>query len=294
MKILICPKVSKYEWDLHKYRLSHNQLINKYKEEKADYENILNSHERQVKSRKLAQKIFPEAKFVEREHLTKVDIKNTDITISLGGDNHFQYVSHFIDKELMFGINSDPQTSEGVLLSCTTEHLENIRHKYENKDYMIEEWTRLDVFVNDRFFGRATCDVFIGESERKYTSRQIIEYRGEERQQKSSGILISTGSGSTGWYNSASRYNCKRNDDVSFLPTMKYAKFIVTEPYKGTLTDHSLISGIINYDTEIKIHSLNDNKGKVIIDSLDEFAFPRGYIATLKLSEFPLNILKFD
>ena len=124
---LICPKMSKYEWDLHKYKLNHNQLLEKYKKERVDYKYILLSHERQLRSRQVCQDIFPEAKFIQRESLTKESIKDVDITISLGGDNHFQYVSHFIDDECIFGINSDPDTSEGVLLSCTTEHLNKIR-----------------------------------------------------------------------------------------------------------------------------------------------------------------------
>jgi len=292
-KVLICPKVSKYEWDLHRYRISHSELIKKYKNEKLDYESILLSYERQLNSRSLIKSIFPNSLIIQRDNLTKEDIRNCDITISLGGDNHFQYVSHFIDNELIFGINSDPIISEGVLLSCSTiDDLNYIKKQCDNDKYQIEKWTRLDVYLNGRYISRSTCDVFAGESERKYMSRHIIVFNGIEQQQRSSGILVSTGSGSTGWYGSASRY--LNADNYSFPPSSNFAMFIVTEPYKGTLTDSTLISGSIKEDSSLKIHSLNDNNGSIILDSLEEYSFPRGSVAEIKISSFPLNVVRFD
>ncbi len=290
-KVLVCPKVSKYEWDLHKYRLSYTELIEKYKRERVDYENILLSHERQIKSRELVKEIFENAKIVNRENLTRENIKNVDITISLGGDNHFQYVSHFIDNEYIFGINSDPLVSEGVLLSCSTDTLIKIKEKCDKDEYDIEEWTRLDVYINDKFVSRATCDVFIGEKERVFTSRQILFFNDSEKQQKSSGILVSTGSGSTGWFSSASRFI---TSEPIFKPTEKYAKFILTEPYKGTLTDSTLIEGTIRANSHFRVCSLNNNNGIVVLDSLDEFPFPRAAVVSIKISQVPLNVLRFS
>lgn len=289
-KVLICPKVSKYEWDLHKYRLSHLELIEKYKRERVDYNNILLSHERQVKSRKLVKHIFKNAKIVNRENLTREEIKNVDITISLGGDNHFQYVSHFIDNEYIFGINSDPLVSEGVLLSCNTDTLNVIKKQCDKGNYEIEKWTRLDVYINNEFVSRATCDVFIGEKERRFTSRQILFFNNFEKQQKSSGILVSTGSGSTGWFSSASRFI---TTNPVFGSTEPFAKFIVTEPYKGTLTDSSLIEGLIKENCSFKVCSLNNNEGIVVLDSLDEFPFPRSTTVSIKISKVPLNVIRF-
>ncbi len=289
-KILICPKLSKYEWDLHKFKFSHKELIEEYKKEGVDYEYILQSHERQLQSRALAKEIFPNALIIQKDNLTKENIKKVDITIALGGDNHFQYVSHFIENELILGVNSDFLSSEGVLLSGTTNNLELISNRCNNDDYIIEKWTRINVIINKKQVTRATCDIFVGEAERHLTSRNIIFYNGLTRQQKSSGILITTGSGSTGWYNSASRFI---DEEPIFDPKSKYAKFIVTEPYKGSLTDYSLIKGKIDNDKILKINSLNSNNGRVIADSLEIFNFNRGNFLEVEISDTPLNVLTF-
>jgi NAD kinase len=289
-KVLICPKISKYEWDLHKYKYSHKELIEEYKKEGVDYEYILQSHERQLQSRALSKEIFPNAMIVQKENLTKEKVKQVDITIALGGDNHFQYVSHFIEDGLMFGINSDYLSSEGVLLSSTTNNIEEVKRRCDQNEYQIEKWTRINIILNNKFIARATCDVFIGEAERHLTSRNIIFYKGLTRQQKSSGILVSTGSGSTGWFSSASRF---LNEESVFDPKSDYAKFIVTEPYKGSLTDYTLISGKIDKKHHLKVNSLNSDKGKIIADSLEQFNFSRGSFVEIEISDTPLNVVTF-
>lgn len=290
--IIIIPKLSKYELDMHRYNLTHEELIDKYKEEGVNLERIMSSHERQKESLNKLKNFFSEQQFISREKLTREIAANSDLVIAFGGDNHFQYVSHFIDNGLIMGINSDPLTSEGSLVYFTIKDFKNTLKKLEKGDFQVEEWTRLEAGLNANYIGLATCDYFLGESERKYMSRHILELKGKKEEQKCSGLLIITGAGSTGWYNSAYRYlNMIEN---KFSKTKKSARFLATEPYKGRLSGYSMSEGTLEKGEELIVHSLNDDNGILSVDSLEDHNFNRGATTVIRISDKSLNVIKVE
>ena len=214
-------------------------------------------------------------------------LKRYDLIIAYGGDGHFSYVSHFVDGKLILGINSDPITSEGVMTMFTVKNFENNLDKIKKGDFETEEWTRLEIKRNGKKIGLATSDVYLGEKDRKFMSRHTLKYRNKKEEQKCSGIILTTGVGSTGWYTSASRY-LKLN---SFSRTAKFGKFLVTEPFKGRLNESSMLTGTLNFGEEIIISSLNNTKGIVTIDSNDEYEFNRGTKVTISIGK-PLRVVK--
>ncbi len=288
-KIIVVPKRSKYALDLEKYKFNHDQLMKKYEREGVNIRKIMGSHKRQKEGLKRLKKLIPEKNFIYREKLTKELVKKSDLIIAYGGDGHFGFVSHFIDNTNFLGINSDTKTSEGILTYFDIDSFEKNLKKILNEDFKIEEWTRLEVKRNDKKIGLATSDIFLGEVERKFMSRHIIKHRNKKEEQKCSGIIISTGTGSTGWYTSASRYLFKKPNN--FPRTAKYARFLVTEPYKGRLNGYSMLTGTLNQEEEIIITSLNNTKGIVSLDSIEEYEFNRGTKITIKIGK-PLRIIR--
>ena len=228
-KIVIVPKWSKYEYDLHRYGLTHEQLIAKYTAQGVDVKRVLDSHERQKKSLEELKRFFGQHQFVPRGEYSREIAAGADLVISLGGDNHLQYVSHFIDKGLVMGVNADILSSEGALDYFTAEKFEQVFKQLERGDFDIEEWTRLEAKVNGNPVQMATCDYLVAEDRRKDMSRHILEFRGRSEEQKGSGLLVATGAGSTGWYNSV--YRSMHGTDGIFPRTETSARFLLTEPY---------------------------------------------------------------
>lgn len=289
-KILIIPKISKFEWDMHRYNLTKEQLIERYKTEQVDIERILSSHKRQEDSLNFLRKLFDENQFVSRDSFNRKIAENASLVIAFGGDNHFQYVSHYIDKTPLLGINSDNVRSDGVLTYFTSEDIEPFLSKLEKDDFEIEEWQRLEAIVNGEKTAMATSEYFVGEREREEMSRYIIEFKGKKEEQKGSGLLIATGAGSTGWYDSACRYLYPNGD--LFPRTANFGKFILTEPYKGKFSSYSLLSGILEKGESLIVYSLNDSEGRLSSDSLAHYSFNRGTKAVIKISDNPLNVIK--
>lgn len=123
-------------------------------------------------------------------------------------------------------------------------------------------------------------NIFFGERQRNKMSRHIIKYGGKSYEQKCSGMIISTGVGSTGWLHSA------QDKLGTWSPTEKYFGFAATEIYKSTNLDF----GFANKGEELIISSLNDDHGIVSIDSWQEMDFNMGSEAKVFIEE-PLKVL---
>jgi len=200
------------------------------------------------------------------------------------------YVSHFADNKLIIGINSDPKTSEGALTNFNIETFEAFLPNLLSGNYKIEEWTRLKAELNGKtLWPLITCDLFLGESERWNMSRHKIKFRDKEEEQKGSGLVVTTGAGSTGWYDSAVRFIKEKGEKIS--PLEKKGVFILTEPYKGKLSGCELMHEFFNENDKIEVHSLNDSKGVVSIDSLWVFNFNRGDKVVFSISDKPLKVI---
>jgi NAD kinase len=288
--IVIVPKNSKYERDKKHYVLTHEEMMNQYVAERVDAEGIFESHKRQKKSLAELKRFFYEKQFVPWEKITKEIAARAPLVISLGGDNHFQYVSHFVNSGLILGVNSDPVKSEGVLTYFKAEDFEELVERLERDDYQVEEWTRLEVRINGTFVGLVTSECYLGEEKRKKMSKHIIRLNGQEEEQKNSGLLVFPGAGSTGWHDSECRYLYPEGN--VFPKTADYARFLATAPYRGKLCGCSMLEGKILPGEELFVKSLNNDRGIVGIDSVEEYNFMRGTEAVIRISDESLNVVK--
>ncbi len=285
MNILIVSKQSKYEYEREKFGLSDTDLREKYKNENANLEAILSSHEAQLRSRAQLKELMPNADIISMKELTK-PISGYDLVISFGGDNSFTYVSHFVGSTPLMGVNSDPTRSTGALCAWNSQDLGNVTARIMDGKYEIQEWPRLQATIDGKTITPTTSEYFFGEKESKDMTRHVLVYRGKKYEQKNSGVVIATGAGSTGWYDSANKYLFPQGNQ--FSKTEKKAVFIIREPYKPK-PDEALAGELLPGEKLI-IHSLNDAHGCVSADSWEEYDFTRGQTAIVEISDKPLRV----
>ncbi|HIH18290.1 MAG TPA: hypothetical protein HA282_00935 [Nanoarchaeota archaeon] len=288
-RAIVVPKMSMYELDMHRFRLGHQELMQKYARDGFDIDRIIGSHERQQEAKMASGKMFGEENFIHYDRLTQDLLAQASAVVALGGDNHFQYVSHFVQDTLVIGVNSDPLTSEGALTSFTTSTLEEFLPQLEKGAFSVEEWTRLECKLNGKELPLAICDYFLGEKERSYMSRHLLKLGEKEEDQKCSGLLVATGAGSSGWYDSACRY--LHPEGNPFAKNEKSARFLVTEPYHGKLNGYSMLEGKVGEGETLQVISANDACGVVTVDSIESYEFSRGMKAEIGISHIPLRVV---
>lgn len=287
--IVVVPKLSKYERDLRRYNLSHDELVKKYKSEGVDADRIIDSHYRQREAADIIMKLVGKDRFVERGALTQ-DVTRGVVVVALGGDDHFKYVSHFVDDSPLLGVNSDPIRSRGALTTIKACDFGRALDAIHSGDYFYEEWTRLQLNLNGNGAGLAVSECFIGSADSEDISHYIVELNGKAEEQKSSGLVVATGAGSTGWYRSAGRYVFGKKGDV-FPRTDRMAKFVMREPYGDD--EYRMNTGIVNETSELVITSLQNGDERISLDSTDRFEFNRGSRARITISK-PLRVVTLD
>ncbi len=287
--IIVVPKLSRLEYDMHRHGLTEEEAVVRYRKRGEDAERILGSHRRQKKALAVLEKFLNKEQFVPRERLTKEIAGNAELIVAFGGDDNFKAVSHYADDTPVMGINSDPETSEGALTYFVAGGFESVAKNLREGKYKVEEWTRLEAEIDGNPATPATSEYFLGESKRTKMSKHILEFGGKKEKQGCSGLLVSTGAGSTGWYSSAHR--CRLGGSVTFPRTVDYAKFVATEPYMGRLYRYSMLEGVLKKGDELVVQSLNDNCGILESDSVDAFEFNREARAAIRISDKPLRVV---
>jgi len=283
MKVLVVSRQSKYEWERQNYNISHKGFIEKYGSQHSNLRSLLDSHYGLVNTREMFDSIMPSFDIITTDSL-KQTISDYDVVVSLGGDDSFKYISHYVKDIPILSVNSDPSRSVGELTSCfisSKDSVIRIKECLDSSNFSVNNWARLGLSLDGKEIVSATSEYFLGDFRRNKMSTHIMVYDGNEYPQRCSGLIVATGAGSTGWFKSASQIK-------SWDPTHKVGCFIATEKYSGS--DLLGNSGFIRNDEELVIRSMNNEGGIVSVDSCQEYKFIRGSEAIIKLTS-PLSVI---
>ena len=121
--------------------------------------------------------------------------------------------------------------------------------------------------------------IFILEQQSHVSSRYTIEFNGKARKQSSSGIIVSTGAGSTGWlssiFNMANNIIAFITREVNDCGTIldwddNKLVFVVREPFLSKQCHKLDIGyGIITKSKTLKIESNMPTKGVIFSDGIE-------------------------
>lgn len=138
---------------------------------------------------------------IEREVTYRKDLKEigkVDLVISVGGDGTFLETSHFIKNQLLLGVNAAPSDSTGALCRGQLTNFLSILIDLITGDRKPVLLPRLRVKIENKFLpDLALNDVLFAHQSPAGTSRYLIKIGKKEEEQKSSGIWMASGTGST-------------------------------------------------------------------------------------------------
>jgi len=147
---------------------------------------------------------------LDRKYLPNFIFASNDIVVVIGQDGLVANTLKYLDGQPLIGVNPDSSRWDGVLLPFEPKDVMRIVEETVTGKRRIEEVVMARVKVQNGQELLAVNDFFIGQ--KTHTSaRYVIKYGGLKEPQSSSGVIVSTGLGSTGWMKSiisgASRLN---------------------------------------------------------------------------------------
>lgn len=228
---------------------------------------------------------------IERAFLPNFLFGPQEIVIALGQDGLVANTLKYLDAQPLIGINPDPERNDGVLLPFRAADLASLLPEVALNRRPVRTVTMARAVLSDGQELHAVNDLFIGP--RSHTSLRYEIAIGERREtQSSSGLIVSTGLGSTGWLKSivtgSAAIVSGTADAYQPLPwDAARLLFAVREPFPSRTSQASLVHGAIETSTTLRVRSLTPENGVIFSDGIeaDYLAFNSGTLAEISVAD---------
>ncbi|WP_298756284.1 sugar kinase [uncultured Psychroserpens sp.] len=216
-------------------------------------------------------------KVINRSFLPTYIFTEKDLVVVIGQDGLVANTAKYVDGLPLIGVNPDSERYDGVLLKHTPNELDAAIKNILKGDFETKQVTMAKAVLNDGQTLLAFNDFYIG-ADSHVSSRYDIEFKGKKERQSSSGIIVSTGAGSTGWLssifnmaNNINRQKSNREKQQQSLVRWDDEKlvFVVREPFLSKVTQTDIGFGIITKRQTLKIESNMPNKGVIFSDGIE-------------------------
>jgi hypothetical protein len=131
---------------------------------------------------------------VERADLDRFLFSPEDLVVVVGQDGLVANVAKYLDGQRVIGLDTDPARNPGVLVRHPVEAIADLLRSPGREELRTMVEARLD----DGQTLRALNEVFVGPASHQ-TARYTLEASGLHEAQASSGLVVATGTGATGW-----------------------------------------------------------------------------------------------
>ena len=239
-------------------------------------------------------------KIVERSFLPSFIFNDNQVIITVGQDGLVANTAKYVKQIPIVAVNPDQERYDGVLLPFNTDNFILAIEKVITNKYSSKLTSFAEAKLNDGQRLLAFNDLFIGATSH-VSARYKITYNNKTEEHSSSGIIVSTQAGSTGWLSSIFNMSFGIHKFIEKDNSKKkYAKlkdnqlmFAVREPFASKRTQIETTAGIVTGQSKLIIQSFMPNNGLIFSDGIetDFLKFNSGSIATIGIADEKANLV---
>ncbi|MDB5968332.1 MAG: hypothetical protein JWQ90_782 [Hydrocarboniphaga sp.] len=242
-----------------------------YDEEHRHYQSVVRSAEEVLSQ-------FGRVQRLDRSFLPNFIFPTGMPVVVVGQDGLVANTLKYLGDQPVIGVNPDRRRWDGVLLPFEVGDLsrivpETLAHHRPEKSI-----TMASVTLGDGQTLHAVNDFFVG-ARTHVSARYEIHWSEQVERHSSSGVIISTGLGSSGWFRSvltgaagiagASGAEIKHLRDEGFPWDADYLHFSVREPYPSRATQAGLVFGKISRAQPLELVSSMAENGVIFSDGIE-------------------------
>jgi NAD kinase len=231
---------------------------------------------------------------VDRALVPTFKVQKEDIIVTLGQDGLVANTAKYVGSQPIVAVNPEPGRFDGILLPFLPDQARPAVAKVIESKCKIHEVTLAQVSLNDGQRLLAFNDLFLGT--RSHVSALYrIGYRKKSEVQSSSGVLVSTGAGSTGWMSSVFNMTSGVSRFCGGTPVKRVRLpwedrrllFVVREPFVSRHSQADIVAGMLDANDELVLESLMPSGGAVFSDGMeaDFLQFNSGATAKVGVAE---------
>jgi hypothetical protein len=215
---------------------------------------------------------------IDREYVPNFIFGDDDIVVVIGQDGLVANTLKYLNGQPLIAVNPDPARYDGVLLPFRESDLRTVVREVLSGHRPQKKITMAVAELNDGQNLLAVNDFFIGRRTH-VSARYCLKIDGRAENQSSSGIIVSTGLGSTGWLKSVlagatgiAAYLLRQG----IAPTISrpqwdsnFLYYSVREPFPSNITGADLVFGKIG-NTPLHIISQMPEDGVIFSDGIEQ------------------------
>jgi NAD kinase len=286
--------VARYNtWPQAKFYLQHMDLDPKgYEEEHETYQSAL------MRVRRELEQFDRPVQSMERNLVPNYIFGPSDVVITVGQDGLVVNTAKYLKGQKIVAINPDPARIDGILLPFGVGDFMAAVVDVLNDRAKVTEVTMAEVELNDGQRLLAFNDFLIGHRSH-VSARYKLRLGNKEETQSSSGILVSTGAGSTGWLSSTHNManallqlafagECKFKMPKAHLswndPRLTY---VVREPFASKSSGIEMTAGRLKPGQSLIVESQMGEGGVIFSDGMeaDALQFNAGTVAKIQTAK---------
>lgn len=232
---------------------------------------------------------------IERGFVANYVFGASDVVVTLGQDGLVANTLKYLDGQPLVGLNPDPARWDGVLARHAVGAFAELLPAVLADAVAVKPVTMAEAVLPDGQVMHAVNDLFIGPRSH-ISARYEIELGARREVQSSSGLIVSTGLGSTGWMRSVvtgavgvvqglGRQRVKGSFEAKPWDWPALA-FAVREPFPSRATGAGLVYGQVPAGDTLVVTSRMAEQGVIFSDGIeaDHLDFNAGTRAEIRVA----------
>jgi hypothetical protein len=264
-----------------------------------DFSDYLDEHARYGEALAETQRVLRDIgrlQVVDRGFLPNFIFGVQDTVVALGQDGLVANTLKYLAEQPLIGVNPDPKRWDGILLPFGVGDLARIVPDALAGRRRLASVTMAEAKLNDGRTLYGVNDLFIGHKSH-VSARYVIAVGDREERHSSSGLIVSTGLGSTGWLRSVivgatAIARTVTGADITDASERRITWdadrlfFSVREPFPSRTSAAALVFGEISSQSPLVVRSLMPEQGVIFSDGLenDFLEFNSGAQATISVA----------
>lgn len=277
-------------------RAAAEERFHEYEEEDALYDDALQRLRRDLDD------LGPKLQIVQRSFVPNFVFGPNDIVVTVGQDGLVANTAKYALRLPIVAVNPDPRRIDGVLLPFKVDGARNAVRRVLDGKAKSRSVTLAEAVLPAGQRMLAFNDLFIG-ARSHVSARYRIKLERRSEPHSSSGIIVSTGAGSTGWLSSIfnmvaglAQSMSGRSTAAGSVPAPAAVTpvrlqwedprltFVVREPFVSKHSRATIVAGMIEPAQELIIESLMPANGVIFSDGIEDdfLEFNSGTIARIR------------
>lgn len=227
---------------------------------------------------------------IQRADLDRFLFGPDDLVVALGQDGLVANVAKYLSGQVVIGLNPAPERYDGILVPHPPAAAGELLAAAAAGRAEIERRTMVEAAVDGGQRMIALNEVFLGHRSHQ-SARYLLHAAGTEERHSSSGIIVATGTGCTGWACSIARE--RRSGLQMPAPTEPRLVFYAREAFPSIVTGTELTEGTLATEETLTVVSQMESGGVVFGDGIesDRIELPWGARISVRVAATHLNLL---